>query len=155
MAGNISPVDFLSTTSSNLLLLCKDLRELEPNYIPNEVIDGSFKITSFFNNSKTWYNCGFNIALPEIISRYLHLNLTFVTPNNDFDGTMGYINGTHASGPLKMIANNQVDNVKNNIFLAKSLWHCGMIAISSAVDQSYAISFAMIKKTITLYIVNI
>ena len=55
--GDISPIDLLSTTSSNLLMLCKDIRELEPNYNPNDIIDGSFKITSFFNNSKTWYDC--------------------------------------------------------------------------------------------------
>ena len=113
---DFSPIDFLSTMSINLLMLCKDLRELEPNHNPNDVIDGSFKITSFLSNPKAWYNCAENVVIPEIISRYLHLNLTFVTPNHDFDGTMGYVNGTHAFGPLKMIANNQVDYVTNGIF---------------------------------------
>ena len=45
MAKNISSNDFLSTTSSNLLMLCKDLRELQPNHNTDHVIDGSFKIT--------------------------------------------------------------------------------------------------------------
>ena len=116
MDDSISPADFFSLSSSNLLMLCKDIRELKPNHNPNDKFDGSFKITSFFNNSKTWYNRGLNIILPDIISRYLHLNLTFVTPNRDFDGTMGYVNGTRAFGPLKMIANNQVDYVTNGIF---------------------------------------
>ena len=119
---SISSTDFLSTTSSNLLMLCKDLRELEPNHNPDDVIDGSFKITSFLNNSKAWYNCAENVVLPEIISRYLYLNLTFVIPNHDFDGTMGYVNGTHAFGPLKIIANNQIDYVTNNIYLSENLW---------------------------------
>ena len=77
---SFSPIDFLSTTTSNLLMLCKDLRELEPNYNPDHVIVGSFKITSFLTNPKTWYNCAHNVVMPEIISRYLRLNLTFVTP---------------------------------------------------------------------------
>ena len=28
----LSVIDFLSTTSSSLLMLCKDLKQLEPNY---------------------------------------------------------------------------------------------------------------------------
>ena len=138
--------DFLSTTSINLLLLCKDLRKLEQNYNPNYVIDGSFKITSFLSNPKAWYNCAENVVIPEIISHYLHLNLTFVTPNHDFDGTMGYINGTHEFGPLKMIANNQVDYVSNRFYLSENLWHPEMIGISSALGQSYAINFIVKKK---------
>ena len=87
-----------------------------------------------------------NVVFPEIISHYLHLNLTFVTPNHDFDGTMGYINGTHEFGPLKMIANNQVDYVSNRFYLSENLWHPEMIGISSALGQSYAINFIVKKK---------
>ena len=112
----VSIIDFLSTTSCNLLMLCKDLTELKLNHDHDYLIDGSFKNTSFLNNRKTWYSYNSNIVISEIISRYLHLNLTFVTPNRDFDGTMGYVNGTRAFGPLKMIANNQVDYVTNGIF---------------------------------------
>ena len=118
---NISPIDFLSVTSSNRLVLCKDLKELEPNHNPDHVIDGSFKITSFLTNLNTWYDCDSNVVIPEIISHYLHLNISFVTPNHDFDGTMGYINGTHTFGPLKMIANNQIDYVTSDIFLSENL----------------------------------
>ena len=123
----ISPIDFLSITSSNLLMLCKDLKDLGTNHNPDHVIDGSFKITSFLINPKSWYNCAENIVIPEMISRYLHLNLTFVTPNHDFDGTMGYVNETHASGPLRMIANNQIDYVTNDIYLSDKLLHPEMI----------------------------
>ena len=154
MDDSISPADFFSLSSSNLLMLCKDIRELKPNHNPNDKFDGSFKITSFFNISKMWYNCGHNIVIPEIISHYLHLNLSFVTPNHNFDGTMGYVNETHASGPLKMIANNQVDYVTNDIYLSENLWYPEMIAVSSAIDQSYAISFVTKKKSITLSIGN-
>ena len=116
-----SAIDFLSKTSTNLLMLCKDLRELESNHHHDNMIDGSLKITSFLNNPKTWYDCNSNVVIPEIISHYLHLNLTFVTPNHNFDGTIGYVNETHASGPLKMIANNQVDYVGNDIYLSENL----------------------------------
>ena len=143
----ISSIDFLSATSSNSLMLCKDLRELEPNYNPNDIIDGSFKITSLLTKSKNWFNCAGNVVMPEIISHYLHLNLTFATPNNDFDGTMGYVNGTHASGPLKMIANNQVDYETDDIYLSEKLWHPEMIDMSTTLGQSYAINF-IVKKQI-------
>ena len=141
-----SSTDFLSIAKSNLLINCKDLRKLEPNHNPNDVIGGSFKITSFLNNSKSWYHCVENVVIPEIISHYLRLNITFVTPNHDFDGTMGYINETHASGPLKMIADNQVDYVTNDINLNENLWHPKMIDISTAIDQSYAINFVVKKQ---------
>ena len=147
LLDGISPIDLLSATSSNRLILCKDLRELEPNHNPDHPINGSFKITSFLNNPKTWFNCAENVLMPEIISRYLHLNLTFVTPNHDFDGTMGYVNGTHAFGPLKMIANDEVDYVINDIYLSENLWHPEMIDMSTAIDQSYAINF-IVKKQI-------
>ena len=60
---------------------------------------------------------------------------------------MGYFNETHAFGPLKMIANNQVDYVINDIYLSKDLWNPEMIALSTAIDQSYAITF-LVKKQI-------
>ena len=50
LSEGFSAIDFISTTSSNLLMLCKDLRELEPNHNPDDLIDGSFKITSFLTN---------------------------------------------------------------------------------------------------------
>ena len=98
---NFSPIDFLSMASANRLMLCKDLKELESNHNSDDVIDGSFRITSFLSNPKAWYNCAENVVIPEIISRYLHLNLSFITPNHDFDGTMGYVNETHAFGFVK------------------------------------------------------
>ena len=143
---DFSTIDFLTMTSSNLLMLCKHLKELQPNHNPDHVIDGSFKITSFLSNPKSWYNCAENVVIPEIISRYLHLNLSFVTPNHDFDGTMGYINETHAFGPLKMIANNQVDYVTNDIFLNENLWHPELIDMSFALEDSYAINFVFKKQ---------
>ena len=152
MDEGISPALFFSMVSSNRLMLCKDLRELKSNHNRNDKFDGSFKITSFFNISKMWYNCGHNTVIPEIISHYLRLNISFVTPNHNFDGTMGYFNGTHGSGPLKMIANNQVDYVTNDIYLSENLWNPKMIALSSAIDQSYAISFITKKESIMLSI---
>ena len=85
---------------------------------------------------------------PEIISCYLRLNLTFVTPNHGFDGTMGYVNRTHASSPLKMSANNQIDYVINDIYLSDNLWHPEMIDMSIALKQSYAVNF-IVKKQIS------
>ena len=81
-----------------------------------------------------------------MISHYLHLNLTFIIPNHDFDGTMDYVNETHAFGPLKMIANNQVDYVTNDIFLSENLWNHEMIEMSTALEESYAVNFIVKKQ---------
>ena len=68
-----------------------------------------------------------NAEFPEIIGHYLGLNLLFVQPNHDFDGTIGWINGTDSSGPLKMIANNQEDYVINDIFM-NDIWYPNLTA---------------------------
>lgn len=86
-------------------------------------------------------DCGLEIALPEIIGHYLHLNLSFVTPNNHFDGTMDTVNGAHTSGPMKMILNNQVDYVINNIFMTEDLWLPQLISMTNALKENYVISF--------------
>ena len=64
--------------------------------------------------------------LLQIISHYLRLNLTFIKPNHDFDGTIGWINQTYLAGPLEIIANNQVDNVTNDMFM-NDIWYPNLI----------------------------
>ena len=78
-----------------------------------------------------------NILLPEIISRYAQLNLSFVKPEHDFDGTMGQVNGTLSYGPMRMIANNQVNYVSNIIKMTKSLWHPESVVKSNPLDDNF------------------
>ena len=61
-------------TSSNLIILCKDIRKLEPNHKSSDIINGSFKITALLAKPNTWYDCSSNVAFPEIIGHYLNLN---------------------------------------------------------------------------------
>ena len=100
-----------------------------------------------------WYNCAKSRELPEIIGHYLRLNLSFIKPNDDFDGTIGWINGTDSSGPLKMIANNQVDYVTNDMFM-NDIWYPNLIVTSTALNENYEISFFMIKQTTRLSLAN-
>ena len=60
---------------------------------------------------------------------------------------MGYFNETHTSGLSKMIANNQIDYVMNDIYLIKNLWNPEIIEMSTALEQSYPINF-IVKKQI-------
>ena len=126
-------------------LNCKNISQLSSNVNP-DIINGSFKITKKFKNPQSWYDCGMNIELPEIIGHYLRLNLSFIKPNDDFDGTIGWINGTNLTGPLKMIANNQVDYVINDMFM-NDIWYPNLIVTSTALKENYGISFFMKKQT--------
>ena len=106
----------LSPSWQKYTLNCKNISKLSSNINP-DIITGSFRITTKFKDPKLWYDCGMGSELPEIIGHYLRLNLSFIKPNDDFDGTIGRVNETHSSGPLKMIANDQVDYVTNDMFM--------------------------------------
>ena len=137
------------------LLYCKHYSNFNPKHPNHIIIEESFRMTSKFKNPKSWFSCGINIVRPEIISHYLHLNLSFVTPTHDFDGTFGHlVNDTHSTGLLKMMVNNQVDYVVNNAFINKDLWHPESIVMSHTLDELYAINFLMKKQSITISIQN-
>ena len=133
-------------------LNCKNISQLSSNINP-DIINGSFRITTKFKNPKLWYDCGIGTELPEIICHYLRLNLSFMKPNDDFDGTIGWINGTNLTGPLKMISNNQVDYVINDMFM-NDIWYPNLIVTSTALKENYGISFLMMKETIRLSLAN-
>lgn len=139
---SISFTTLLSLTSwADSLLYCKEYANLDPNHKDDQKLNGSFRITTFYKNSESWLSCHKNIALPELISHHLHLNLSFIKPNNDFDETWGWYNGTHSSGPMKMLVNDQVDYIINNIYINESLWHPNTIAMTTALDDNYKINF--------------
>ena len=71
-------------------------------------------------------SCGYLFEFPEIIGHHLNLNLSYVEPNQNFNGTLGWQNGTHLSGPIKMLADNQVDYIINEIpndFITEDIWN--------------------------------
>ena len=137
------------------LLYCKHYSNFNPKHNNEDIIKEHFRVTSKFYNPKSWFSCGINIVLPEIISHYLNLNLSFVTPTHDFDGTFGHlVNETHSTGPLKMMVNNQVDYVVNNAFMSKDLWQPESIVMTHALDELYAINFLMKKQSIRISIRN-
>ena len=144
---------YLSATWSDALLSCKDFRNWN-NLKLNHTFDGSFRVTTLFTNTNKWFDCGYIAELPELISRYLDLDLKFVKPNDDFDGTIGFINETHSIGPLKMIQNNQVDFVAENVLMTQNLSHPDIISVSTALDHNYGINFVLKKKTIRLSLQN-
>ena len=59
--------------------------------------------------------CGYMIEFPKIVGHHLNLNLSYVEPNQNFNGSLGWYNGTHLSGPITMLADNQVDYIINEI----------------------------------------
>ena len=143
---------FLSSPSQKSTLNCKKLSEFNSNLAP-DIINGSLRITTKFKYPKSWYDCGMNSELSEIIGHYLRLNLTFVKPNHDFDGTIGWINETDSAGPLKMITNDQLDYLTNDMFM-NEIWYPNLIVTSTALKENYGISFFMKKQTTILSLAN-
>ena len=135
--------NLLSLTSwAGLLLDCKEYQKLNTYHNADDQLNGSFRVTTFFKNPSSWFSCNKNSALPQLISHYLHLNLTFVKPNNDFDKKWDWYNGIHSSGLMKMLVNDKVDYIINDIYMNETLWHPnGIIAMTTALDDSYKINF--------------
>ena len=88
------------------------------------------------------------MELPDIISHYLNLNLTFVKPTNDFDGTLGWQNETYSSGPLEMINKNEVDFIINDVITTKNIWNPKLYQMSTALFDDYTINFVLKKHII-------
>ena len=130
------------------LMYCKNHQELDPNYKNSTQLIGSFKITHSYSNAKSWNYCGYYTELPEIISHYLRLNLTFIIPNHDFDGTLGWYNETHSSGPNKMISNNQIDYITNEVLVTENIWHPNLYQLSTGLFNNHAINFIVRKQII-------
>ena len=145
-------IGVLSPSWQKYILNCEKFSQLKSNLTPN-IINGSLRIIPRFKNPKSWYDCGINIELPQIVGHYLRLNLSFVKPNDDFDGSFGWINDTHSMGPMKMIANNQADYVINDMFM-NEIWYPNLIVTSIALKENYGISFLMKKQATRLSLAN-
>ena len=141
MSGSFNKLLLLHSWADSLFY-CKGYQNLNANHKLDGQLNGSFRITIYYKNPEEWFSCDKNIALPELISHYLHLNLSFVKPNVDFDKTLGWYNGTHSSGLLGMLVNDKVDYIINDVYMDETLWHPnGMIAMSTALDDNYKINF--------------
>ena len=128
------------------IMYCKSHTDLNPRHKNGIQIEGSLRFTNLYPKEDSWTFCGYYTELPEIISHYLKLNLTFVRPNNDFDGTLGWLNATHSKGPLKMISNDQVDYIFNEVLTTKNIWNPNLYELSTALFDDYTINFLVRKQ---------
>ena len=130
---------------ADALLNCKDIRKLNLKYNSSDLI-GYFGVTSLFQSSKAWFQCFDKIDFLEIIIQFLRLNVSFVEPNHDFDGTLGWYNQTHSTGPLKMMDNNQVDYIVDKVITNEMLWHPNLILTTT--NGNFRINFLVKKQTL-------
>ena len=151
---DISPSQLLNGLEINKLIYCKELTDLNADHKPGDNVTGQFKITSFYKSAKLWYNCASSSGIPEIIAHYLHLNLSFVEPNHDFDGTIGWANQTHAIGPLEMFLNNQVDYITNDVIMNERISHPNSIGFPNYLVTNFGMNFLLQKQSIRLSIGN-
>ena len=93
--------------------------------------------------------CGYLVEFPEIIGHHLNLNLSYVEPNQNFNGSLGWYNGTHLNGPIKMLADNQVDYIINEISndcITEETWNSNLFQLTSYLREDYKIGFVIKKK---------
>ena len=130
---------------------CKDAKNLSSNLKNTTKLLTSFRYTIL--KGTDIYNrgvCGYLVELPEIIGHHLNLNLTYVEPNQNFNGSLGWYNGTHLSGPIKMLADNQVDYIINEIsndFITEDAWNSNLFQLTTELRDEYKIGFVCKKKT--------
>ena len=83
------------------------------------------------------------------------MNLTFVKPNHDFDKTLGWYNATNSKGPLRMLINDEIDYIIDDIYMNETLWRPnGFIAMTTSLDDNYKINFLTKKHKIIKKIGN-
>lgn len=130
---------------NNKLSKCKDFKDLSSTPKNGTNLIGSLRFTILSKSNDR--GCGYLIDLSEMIGNYL--NLSFVKPNQDFDGSLGWYNGTHSSGPMKMIVGDQVDFILSEIpneFLTENMWNPNLYQLTTALRDDYRIGF-VVKKT--------
>ena len=130
---------------ADILLNCKDIRKLNLKYNSSDLI-GYLRVTSLFQSSKPSFQCFDKIDFLQVIIQFLHLNVSFVEPNHDFDGTLGWYNQTHSSGLLKMMDNNQVDYIVDRVITNEMLSHPNLIIVTT--DGNFKMNFLVRKQTL-------
>lgn len=144
---NFSYVDLLQLTFwADILMHCKDIRTLTANYNSTELIS-PFRITTSSKSSKSWFICYSNTDYLENIMHYLHLNISFIEPKDDFNGSVGWYNHTHSSGPLKLMVNNQIDFIINDILMTDQLFQSNLFLMTKSLNGDHKVNFMIRKQT--------
>ena len=128
---------------------CRDVKKLSSNLENTTKILASLRYT-FIKGLYKDINCGYLFEFPEIIGHYLNLNLSYVEANQKFNGSLGWYIGTHLSGPIKMLADNQVDYIINEIsndYIAEDIWNWDLFQLTTELRDDYRIGFLFKKKT--------
>jgi hypothetical protein len=106
-----------------------DYQELKSDLEQDE-IEGQFRVTTFQREKASWWNGGFYAEIPEIISHYLKLNLTFVAPTWNFNFT----SKKEWSEITMSIMNQQnIDYILDPVFLSQELFHPQAFTLSSGL----------------------
>jgi hypothetical protein len=114
-------------------------------------IKGSFKVSTLYHDQSTWFNYDFNGELPEIISHYLGLNLTFVVPTWNFSITsqQDYINST-----LQLVKHHEIDYILNSVFYSQEIFVPQDIVYSTGIFGLHQISVLTAKEKLKKALFN-
>src|ERR1700722_12720326 len=104
----------------------KEYTQLSSNIGIDQPIDGEFRVTTFFNDTETWYSYDFLPEIPEIVGHYLNLNLSFIRPTWDFNFTtkQHFIDAI-----LKLMHEEQIDYILDRKILSADLYHSQKILL--------------------------
>src|SRR6202012_2584297 len=85
------------------------------SHLKTSEINGSFRVSTLFEKSDSWWSLDYVTEIPKIIGHYLKLNMTFITPTWQFNITS---KTQWVEAALNLMQNQNIDYIIEPIFLS-------------------------------------
>jgi hypothetical protein len=133
----------------NKLMHFRDFDALQPDHKEGALLDGTLKISTAFTDEDGWWFFGHEVVIPELVAHYCGLNITFIAPEENFDGTFGKVNHGNITGPLSWLQNGNIDYLLNRLYLSQEIWYPEIVSISVPTTDYYPMVIATKKSYVT------
>ena len=115
----------------------KFYNELTSNLKAGDHIEGSFRVTTLYNDPSSWWGYDFNPVIPELISHYLRLNLTFIEPTSELNITS---QKDIVNGALELMRHDKIDYIIDETYLSSEIFHPDITSLSTGIHGLHSIS---------------
>src|SRR5882757_6263689 len=105
----------------------------------DEEIEGTLKVTTFYEDEESWWDFDFYIEIPEIIGHYLKLNITFIPPKWNFN----FNNSTtqdFANAVMQLMRKGEIDYILDTVFLSEEIFEPDIASLSTGIFDLNQIS---------------
>src|SRR5882762_2057836 len=133
----MSSLELLKLTLENYIpwifkaINLKFYKKLTSN-LNDEEIEGTLKVTTFYEDEQSWWNYDFYPEIPEIIGHYLKLNITFIPPKWNFNinnsTTKDFANAT-----MQLMRNGEIDYILDTVFLSEEIFQPDIASLSTGI----------------------